>query len=630
MNFDNLIENFISLDSNSRMALVTNYDFKKYIIVQSDYFRFAGFLYLLSFEEISSLFDNDGVNLLLESDYLGKRLSGILERDDCSKLDFLSTDKMISVINRNYESLKYLLNNMSYNFVSKYFDFLIKNDIDNFIRIASCGSMVGKLFFNDDIINIVINKNLISKNSILKFNSFTISCLIRNQYYCDMILSDDFDLYDLLFNNVILDESIFSNNYFINKLVCESDVSKYRFMINQMYSNYNISLIGSVEQKRDKYYDEYVDKYLPDKQMFADYYDLYNKLVVNGKVIDQSLFFSLDFKHVLSLDEKYDLELTFFSKLSDDEKVNKIRNLLINKSSHKFLEILIDRYYKDIDINFFGDLDNVNSFNGRVNILSEDSKFRYKRISELRDNCEVDIDFYKSFKMDDYSSVFYDDVKLLQSYAYRSMLNKLTDISMISNLKGESLNGVDVYNFEGEKFYFLIHSFNPRLYKNFNDAFSSNFKKSVTSLSLINNDVLGHYGGSENVVLGFNQIDISRIVHVFNKDSFSGERHDDIFSERINKLYTPDDLMLNTVGYNEIVYYNYLDNYNRLIPSYVICFDNIREIDSLIARRFDIPIMRINTLKYPKPKRVTMSMLDTDEKYVFSYESYEEKKKLYR
>lgn len=623
MNLDFIVDNYSSLEDEQKKYYLKNSNFKKLLLAGDDYYKFARFLYLLSNDEMSIFFDDEAINLLVSYGNVSKKLSFILERD-CSNLDFLCNDKMMSAINKNYESVKYLLNGVSYKFISSYFNYLINNDIDNFIRISSCGSLVGKFLSNDEVISIIASKNLITSNSILKFNSFTISCLIRKPYFKNMILSDDFDLYDLLFKNVIFDDSLLLDDVFINKLVDENDIAKYRFMINQMSSGHNISLIDSIEEKRNAYYDKYIDEYLPEVNMFSDYYDLYTRMTLNGHLIDQNEFFDFDFKQVLSMDEKYDLEKVFFSKC--DDKISKIKDLFSLKSSRKFLEVLIDRYYKDIDINFLSDLDNVVKFNNKVNILGFDSKNRYDRIIELKDSCSVDIDFYKSFKKSDYTSIFYDDVNMLQNYSYRCMVDKLVDASSIKVSKTKE-KGIDVYNYEGEDFYFLVHSFNPSTYRNINDAFSSNFNKSVTSLSLINNNVLGHYGGRENVIIGFDNIDISRIVHVFNRDSFSRERSGEIFSERINKLYLPDDLMNDTVGYNEIVYYNYSDNYNGLTPSYVICFDSIRDVDISVASKFNIPIMKINTLKYPKQKRYRIGMLNTDEKYVFSYESYEEKKK---
>lgn len=626
MNFDYIVDNFSILEEEHKKFYLKNSNFKKFLLDGVDYYKLNRFLYLLSNDEVSTFFDNEGVDLLVNSGNSLKIISCILEKDGCSKYDFLCNDKILSIINKNYDSTRYLLNNVSYNFICSYFNYLINNDIDNFIRISSCGSLVGKLLSNDEVINIIASKNLITPNNILKFNSFTISCLIRKPFFKNMILSDGFDLYNLLLKNVNFDDSLLLDNGFINKLVEETDVAKYRFMINQMSNSHNISLIGSIEEKRNSFYDRYIDGYLSEIHMFSDYYDLYNRMTKDGHLIDQSEFFTFDFKQVLSMDEKYDLEKLFFSNV--DDKIFKIKELFSLKSSRKFLEVLIDRYYKDIDINFLSDLFNIVNFNNKVNILGLDSKNRYNKIIELKDLCLVDIDFYKSFKNNDYVSIFYDDVNMLQNYSYRCMVDKLVDVDNISNKKFKN-SGIDVYNFEGEDFYFLIHSFNPEAYKNINDVFSNNFHKSVTSLSLINNNVFGHYGGAKNVVIGFNKIDISRIVHVFNRDSFSSERRDEVFSERINKLYLPDDLMDDTEGYNEIVYYNYSDNYNGLVPSYVICFDNVRDIDINVASKFEVPIMKINTLKYPKQKRFRASMLESDEKYVYTYENYEERKKLH-
>ena len=65
-------------------------------------------------------------------------------------------------------------------------------------------------------------------------------------------------------------------------------------------------------------------------------------------------------------------------------------------------------------------------------------------------------------------------------------------------------------------------------------------------------------------------------------------------------MYTPQGLIDDTKGYNEIVYQEKNKNIQleKVKPDYVICYDDIKEGDLKVAKNYNLPIVLIDTKKY--------------------------------
>ena len=90
--------------------------------------------------------------------------------------------------------------------------------------------------------------------------------------------------------------------------------------------------------------------------------------------------------------------------------------------------------------------------------------------------------------------------------------------------------------------------------------------------------------------------------------------------------------MEETSSYNEIVYQIMTDNTKNLSsvlkPSYVVVFDDIKEADIKVAKKFTIPIIRIDREKYKDKVNHSLdgsnSFLSTD-RYASSYFEFQNK-----
>ena len=619
-----LFNKISNMDDSLKKFILNDKNIKKKIICDENDYPFIWIIKILSFKELNVFLDSYGIDLLVSSSNLFHKLNALVGLDFSVNSSIVCDERIVDKINYYYDDLYYCLCDLSIDFVKKYFEFLrIGND---FYKISVFKNF-DLLLENKDYISIMMKDNLINFSNFNKFRSSSIEKLLKHKYYQEIVLNDDFCIDDLISKKICFDDNILKDKRFINKLIYEEDISKYRFLINNLKINNNLMFIDGIESKRNNCYDEYVNSYDSSYKMFLKYVNIFDDLVNNHKIIDKDKFFDLNLN--------YKLNSKFFSKVchivfgfdSNDSKINDLKKLFIEISNNEFLEILIDRYFKDVSVNFISDLKVINNFELSSLILKNDSKNIYSKILDIYEKKYVDINFYNSLNVNkNFEEIFYNDYKLLQKKSYDLLLNSLVKEENLTNQKNDLFSKkylVDVYDFTGEEFYMLIHNTSiSRNYGKLESVFKNDKNNFITSLSLISDNFINHYNSSYNsVILGFNNFNPLNIVHVYNNDSFSGKYLNDVVSKKVNKLYTPKALIDASSNYNEIVYQNFDENSN-LIPNYVVVFDDISTFDVEVAKKFNIPIFRIDTTKYNFKNRNNVNSLnEKGEEYVF-YDDY--------
>lgn len=187
---------------------------------------------------------------------------------------------------------------------------------------------------------------------------------------------------------------------------------------------------------------------------------------------------------------------------------------------------------------------------------------------------------------------FYDDFKTCLNDSYKDIKDSVTDTNTLKPSSLSSKYGVCVYELNGDPFKFLVnHTLMKR--NNLNEGNAWDFSKKYASLSVISDICLGTFRNpSDNVIIGFNQFGYINIAHVYHSDSFTSKEYG---SKRILELYTTDNLLKRTRGYNEVL----MKNSNLLKPSCVICYDEIKLGDVEASKILgNIPLVLIHTDKY--------------------------------
>ena len=340
-----------------------------------------------------------------------------------------------------------------------------------------------------------------------------------------------------------------------------------------------------------------------------------NNLLDSNTLIHKYLAIDND---IILLDYLCNLELNnSYLKEKIISKRKKQFNDIVEKEileDNYFLEELIILNYEDIPYNFLKNTLSLMEYIAQIKemiIPRNRYDLYYKLLKFYKLTYPEKIELYNEIKenqngisefYDDFKTCFYDSIKRIQ--------DSLLDVSKLTKSELSHKYNVDVYELNGEEFKMLIsHTNIDRDYLYEGEVWKKN--KEYASLSLISDKCLNTFRNpSTNIIVGFTDINYLNVMHIHHADSYSKEENG---SNRIIELFTPDNLIKNTKAYNEIL----IKNSNTLTPSYIVCYDEIKEGDveaSISLGR--IPLILIHTKKYSSAKK----MVTFDDDCYFSYE----------
>jgi len=390
------------------------------------------------------------------------------------------------------------------------------------------------------------------------------------------------ELYNLIKDGYVLSNTLYDNKKLIND-ISTLETNKYREFMNELIKN-NFNFALRLEKYRIDYVKNQIN--LIDEDGIFKY--LYN--------MD-----SEELKKILSNNSIRQLG---FVKNEDD-----IKRILKMYTDKCLFEYIIDLYFKEIAYNFLSNLKNMLRY---VNNIQDDiiPKERLKFYKDILNFHNLDIkeqkQLFNSYDSNiNYIENFYDDFSNCKKNSYKRINDNIINSEELNKLYNKNLSneyGLNIYELDKEPFYLYAH-----VSKLDSDVTKFPFKKSsnrTISLSLIGDKNIGTYNPPfEHITLGFKNLKPENVIHLFNSDSYTAEYKS---SNKIQKIYTPDNLLLDTYGYNEILYSQTEED--NLYPSYIICFDEIRDIDLYFAKKENLPIIKINTLHYRKSGIIEDSM----------------------
>ena len=349
----------------------------------------------------------------------------------------------------------------------------------------------------------------------------------------------------------------------------------------------------------DKYFENlfldmniYNVSYVIKKGVTLPNYLINSNILINKYLsIDNNIIF-LEFLTDLEKNNAYLKDILKDKKKQEyDEKV---RNSSVE--SKEILELIVVFNFEEIPYNFLKNVSSLLSYIRQIGkIIIPINRYQmYEKLIKFplltrEDKIKL---YYEIGNNKNAMAEFYDDFKTCLNDSYKGIKDSVTDIN---NLKKSSLSlkyGVDVYELKGKPFKFLIN----HTYMNRNDlkhCSTWNSQKKYASLSVISDTCLGTYRSPYvNVIVGFNQFDYMNIVHVYHSDSYTNNEYG---SKNILELYTTDNLLKRTRGYNEI----FMKNSDLLKPNCIICYDEIKVGDVEASKLFgNIPLVLIHTDKY--------------------------------
>ena len=316
--------------------------------------------------------------------------------------------------------------------------------------------------------------------------------------------------------------------------------------------------------------------------------------------IDPSYFEKLLFKMEIELLNSYD-KLDNLIKIKKKDSLLYIylenQNLVNEEVTRKVLfQVVIDLFFQDSIRNIYLNISEILRYKNNKNILSKEKLEFYKELLELfsKDSNDI-IQFYQKYKDSYQVSDFYQDIAKLKKDSYQRLKDSCLKIESISYLKNQKLSNfykTNIYELTGQKFRMLI-ACRSRIPRGNNDSPRNCY-------SLIGNENMKVFD-NKNIIYGYNNFNILNIMHVLESDSDSLNQSINT-TNYINRISTSDELLSSNMM-NEIqIKNNALDNgeYERLYPSYIVCFDKVNEKSLEASIELKIPIIIIYSEKYKK------------------------------
>lgn len=583
-----LSDYIINSDLITRRKLLKDKEIRKELLKDKNHYAFVWVVQSLTSIDIDYFLDDDIIEYLKnDNPKTYKKIDAILENVNSSK--FLSKENILFYLVENFDYFKHL----DINFGNALFSFILKNS--KYIKSLS--------YLNKDIqYEILSKKENIDKLIILNtkenylylLDSKVINILLNRPYYYHMFLNTNIDIINEYYikNNIELPSYVYSNEL-INKYLEIKDVNKYRNYINNIN---NILFKEEVETKRKKYYIDTINNI--NNGLLPIYNELYNKILNNedySDIIKENSYYLYPIKEIVN---------------DKDKLLEYLREL----STKEMLEITIDMYFEDISYNFLKNLHSMLEYISLIeeNIIEKEHLSIYlKLINYYNLTIEERIDLFNELNDGkDYVSIFYDDFRLCRNHSYNKIKNSTIDINKF--IYSDKYN-TKIYELNGEDFFIAVHhttfdrnNINTKNWDNYVDTLS---------ISLISHNNFNTFRDKEeNIILGFD-LDINNIIHIYESDSFTDGFNS---SNRVQRIFTNEELINRTKGYNEILIRNKdFDGNNNLFPSYVVCFNEIKDGDLDFSKKYNLPIVLIKENRYNSKKK---EMIDIEgDQYIDSY-----------
>ena len=400
-----------------------------------------------------------------------------------------------------------------------------------------------------------------------------------------------------------------------------------RFLNDNIKSIYKQSVLSLLKR-------EVVSKYLEENNIYINNSKLLELLLYTNIQLDRKLYETESFfneqiykpsiyetRELLeSLSRKIDT--SYFEKLFYRKKEKIIET---ETNTKLILDAIIDHFFQDSPHNVYLNTIEILEYSDKFNYFSREKLLFYKDLIELSKKDSQSLkNFYHKYKnwyrIDDY----YDDIRLLKNDSYQKIKDECLKLEDLKKLKKRANPyNIDIYELNGEPFRMLI-SCRSRISKG-----SSPSQRNCYTL-------IGHENMrvflENRIIYGYLDFDIANIMHIYEADSYS-EDNGYISTNYVNRIRTSEEILKanhkseiqiknNEIGAGE---------YQRLLPSYVICFDELDDKSIEAAKELNIPIILIDRTKYKKLEgNNNLTNYETEYTLTRGRESSIERKKFHR
>ena len=541
-------------------------DVKDYFLRPEAHNFFVSLVQELNGIDLKYFIDTDYLDKIINSPKSILKIEAIMQSKSDYSTEVLLDDKVLPIILDPTVKLYYNFNNLNHRIGMKIIDYDLLHNTNHFYMLSQFSDIEqNKIFNNEYIIKLLKSTNL-SSRFLVDLDGNIINKLICYDKFLSMFLNlIPSDINTIIENGFVVPKYLYNNQRLINKYIM-LDTNKYRLYANNLMKR-NFEFYNIVENERLKYIESKINNIRDD--IFKEYRE-YN----NHKDI-----FMYDYKTSYKI----------FEYKNDDQKLS---DYFRYKTKEQLLEMIIDIFFKDYPYNFLINLKLILNYSKKNNNYVPKNIDIYNVILSFNElNIEDIKHFFNDNKDKNLSKEFYDDFRYARNSSYNEFNNSI--IKLDKNLYKEKVNGVDIYELNGEEFYLYVHSSSRGSWNNLGIT---------TSISLISNNNVTTINNN-NTIFGFSKLKIDNIMHVYHSDSYTTHITG---TNKIHDIETPAGLIDKTTSYNEILYQEEDD----FKPDYVVAYDEYDEKIISIAKNMNIPIILINTEVYKKKKNGIEDYLD--------------------
>lgn len=616
LNFDSL-KFYLRTDKDLCQILLKDTVIKDKIINCSMEYDFVWLVQDRNIDFTPLLLDDQGINLLEQSNDLTTKISGILtSRNPCVDKLF-NSENFIKIVIDNLSKFKnflYFISDFSANKMLEY----IQDKSMNPEMMIEIVSNLGKIP-QEQVIKSFTFPNSILERVLINANKNSSEYLLNNDLRITTLNNLSFsELFKIFSKDIQIPSVLLNEKKFQEKLVTITDPKDYRFLMNALESNNDISLI---EAKRKQFYEREIRSYNTDRKMLDSFYQAYLELVnlIENQKISLETVEKIMRNHFNTFGDNFSWLSLVKNTMENCKDKNRLAKFFQEDSNYLLTNMIIDYHFEEIYYNFLLDVKQLYQFQkteGRT--LNDHDIEIYGKLLDL-DNLSysIKLSLFEELKQINTIEKYYDDFRNAKNRSFSMMKEQMLNFDNIVKYKNHKLSkeyGVDIYTLEGETFYAFVKS----LYIEKNNVLTKDNIENCTvdgaSYSLDGSDKLDTFENPcEYYNLLFGDFNINQIVHTYPVDSYSDFVRDGkatLGTDRVLELYTPRDFVRRSPDYNEIIYSQRSsirnDELNEQldVPKVlsIYCYDYITKNDIKSAKNLGIGITLVKTENYNASK----------------------------
>lgn len=516
----------------------------------------------------------------------------IIRKDDKFNAIMSCGNKAISKCLTNIDFFEYIIkaynNHIYLSCLDGYFgkaliNYVLQNRPKDITILSEFNDVVQAEILDEEIINKILASG-ISFNFIASLKISALTKLCQDPRFTNIISNMNLTRIDIMISTgVALSKDLQNSKNIINQYVSIESIDNYRFMVDKLCLS-NSELYENVIKIKNEKTDSFVSSIDPNDEILPMF-------------MEEQIINSSDYQLIREIS----IDVTDMSK-EEREEYYKLR------SKQHIFKLIVNKYFEENGFNFLANLNEMMKYiNGvRPEFMSEERYELYLNLLNYKSlSLSQLVDLYNSLNGSIYTEAFYDDYRMIKDLSYAELNSKAIKSSQINENPSYEIEGIRILELKGEPFLSMVHSTNyPVLNPN----------STTTSISVIGDSKIGVFNGDgRKIIFGFDAIPEDQIYHVYHSDSHTNHEYG---TRRINEIFTPEQMLLKTKKYNEILLSqkaratndSFDDDRKYVSANYIVAFNQINDSEIEFAKKYNIPILLI----YEKYYKVNGESTDMD------------------